>query len=139
MSTTSEVFLGIIAVAVLAMAVVQVGLIVAATLLARRVGQLAQTIEQEMRPIFAHLDAIGRDAQRIATLATAQVERADRVMADLAERIDQTVRIVQDSILKPAREGRAMMSAFRAAFDVLRNLRTDRRRSRVEDEDALFI
>ncbi len=139
MTTSADVFLGIIAIATLVTAIVQVALIVAATLLARRVARLAQQVERELKPVFAHLDAIGRDASRVTALAAAQVERADRVMADLAERIEQTVAVVQQGIIGPAREGRALFAAFRAAFDVVRSFRADSRRSRSEDEDALFI
>jgi hypothetical protein len=46
--------------------------------------------------------------------------------------------MVQSSIVAPAREGRAMMSAFKAALQVLRDLRRGRQ-GRGDDEDALFI
>ena len=52
----------------------------------------------------------------------------------------QTLNIVQASIGAPAREGRAMMSAFRAALQALRDIRIGRaRQGRGDDEDALFI
>ena len=69
------------------------------------------------------MNAIGRDAARAATLATAQVERADKMFADFAARVDQTMTSVQESIGGPAREGRALLSAFRAAFQALREMR----------------
>src|SRR5436309_1137592 len=83
--------------------------------------------------------AIGADASRAVALATAQVERADQLFAEVAARVEQTLNVVQASIGRPAREGRAMMGAFRAAFQVLRELRNGRRRQRGDDEDALFI
>ena len=135
-----DVFLGIIAVATLAIAVAQIAVIVAATAAAKRVGQLADQFEREVKPLFGHLNAIGRDAARAAQLATAQVERADKLFADLSARVDETLNVVQSSVLAPAREGRALITAARAAFQAIRELRQARaRQSRGDDEDALFI
>ena len=71
-------------------------------------------------------------------MATAQVERADRLFADLAQRVEQTVIAVQASVVQPLREGRALLSAFRAGLSVIRDMRSRSRRG-AEDDDALFI
>jgi two-component sensor histidine kinase len=135
-----DVFLGVIAVATLAMAIAQVGVIIAAGLMARRVGRMVDQLERDVKPLFGHLNAIGADASRAVALATAQVERADRMMADIAVRVEQTLNVVQSSIGAPAREGRAMMGAFRAAMQALREMRKSRgRQGRGDDEDPLFI
>lgn len=136
MSVWSEIFLGIIAVATLAMAIVLVGVFVAAGRLARRVGRILDQLEPEVKLLFDHLNAIGRDASRAAALATAQVERVDRVFNDLAQRLDQTLRSFQGILDGPAREGRAILTALAAAFRAMRGRRS---RARSEDEDALFI
>ena len=73
MSVWGEVFLGIIAVATLATAIVQIGVLVAAGRAAKRVDRLADRVERELTPLFASLNAIGQDAARAASLATAQV------------------------------------------------------------------
>lgn len=141
MSIWTEVFLGVIAAATLAIAVVQVGVLVAAGRLARRLDQLATLVEQELRPVFGHLNAIGRDGSRAASLATAQVERVDRLISGLAQKIEQTVDTIRISMVAPGREGRAILSAFRVAIAVIRELRQSgrARQGRGEDEDALFI
>lgn len=140
MSTWAELSLAIIAVATVTMAIVQVGVIVAAGRLARRIDRLADQVEHEIKPVFAHLNAIGRDASRAAAVAATQVERVDRLFTDLAEKVEQTANTVQASLLRPAREGRALLKAFRAAFGAIRELREQARsRQRAEDEDALFI
>ena len=141
MTVWGDVFLGVIAVATLAIAIAQVGVMVAAGRLARRVERLTDQFEQDMRPLFGHLNAIGRDASRAATLATAQVERVDRLFTDLAERVEQGVASLQATIGGPAREGRALLVAFRAAVESLREGRGSRRArpGRGDDEDALFI
>ena len=141
MSTWADVFLGIIAVATLIIAIVQIGVVVAAGRLARRVETLAEQIERDVKPLFGHLNAIGRDASRAATLATAQVERADRLFADVATRVELALNSVQGTLGAPAREGRALLSGFKAAFHAIREMRHDARsrQGRGDDEDALFI
>jgi hypothetical protein len=140
-STWANVFLGIIAVATLTIAIVQIGVVVAAGRLARRIDTLAEQFERDVKPLFGHLDAIGRDVSRAAALATAQVERADQLFADVALRVEQGLNNVQSTLGAPAREGRALFSAFKAAVQAIRDLRRDARsrQGRGEDEDALFI
>jgi hypothetical protein len=137
----TEIFLGVIAGATLVMAIVQIGIIVAAGMLARRILRLTDRVEQEITPLFEHLNAIGRDASRAAALATAQVERADQLFSHLAERIEQTLTIVQSSIRAPVREGRALVRAFLAGLRAVRGTRHAgrSRQGRTEDEEALFI
>jgi len=140
-NTWANVFLGIIAVATLTIAIVQIGVVVAAGRLARRIDTLAEQFERDVKPLFGHLDAIGRDVSRAAALATAQVERADQLFADVALRVEQGLNNVQSTLGAPAREGRALFSAFKAAVQAIRDLRRDARsrQGRGEDEDALFI
>jgi hypothetical protein len=138
-SVWPEVFLGIIAVATLAMAIVQIGLIVAAGRLARRVDRLADQVEHELKPLFVNINAIGRDASRAVALAAAQVERADKLFSDLVLRIEQTAATLQSTLVAPAREGRALLAALRAALSAVRQARGRARQGRGDDEDALFI
>ncbi len=141
MSGWSEVFLGVIAIATLALAIVQVGVCVVAGLAVRRVTKLIATVETELRPMIGHVNAIARDASRATALATAQVERADQLFADVAQRVEQALNDVQASLGRPAREGRALFTAFKAAFQAIRDMRQHgrSRQGRGEDEDALFI
>lgn len=141
MSGWGEVFLGIIAFATLATAIVQIGVLVAAGLLARRVQRLTVKVEQDLQPFVQHLNAIGEDASRAASLAVAQVERADLLFSNLADRVEQTVDTVQHTIAAPARKSAAVFHGIKAALSVIRGSRRRSRRSRsgAEDEDALFI
>jgi hypothetical protein len=147
-SGRTEFFLGIIALATLAMAIAQVGVMVAAGLAARRMARLADNVEREIRPLVGHLNDlgghlndIGRDASRAAALATTQVERVDLMFGDLAGRLDQALNGLQSTIQMPAREGRAILSGFRAAVQAIREIRENgrARQGRGDDEDALFI
>lgn len=137
----SDTLLAVIAVATLAMAIAQVGAFVIAGLAARRLAKLTSSVEQQLRPLFGHLDAIGRDAARAAALASVQVERADKLFAEIVVRAEHILTTVQSSIETPAREGRAIWVALRAVFDAVREMRQNSRarQGRGEDEDALFI
>jgi uncharacterized protein YoxC len=139
-STWTIVFLGIIAAATLAMAIVQVGVFVAAGLFARRLGRFVDEVEREVKPILGHVNAVTRDASRAAALAVAQVERVDHVCADLAKKIDQTISAIHASIVTPAREGRAVVLGIQAVLAAIREFRAQRaQHHRKEDEDGLFI
>lgn len=141
MSFWGEVFLGVIALATLIMASIQVGVIVYGLSVARRVNRLLSQVEHELKPVADSLNTIARDAARISSLAAGQVERIDRLVSDLTTRIEQTATTVQDAILKPIRDGAALLSGVKAALGLFREL-TDRSgssRARAEDDDALFI
>jgi uncharacterized protein YoxC len=137
----SDVFLGVIAVATLAMAVAQVAVIVVAGRAARRVAEVAEQFQRDVKPLFGHLNAIGHDAARAAALAAVQVERVDQLFTDVVQRFEQTVSTVQATVIGPVREGRALISAFKAAMQAVRELRQNGRprQGRAEEEDALFI
>jgi hypothetical protein len=130
-------FLGVIAVATLGTAIVQVGLVVYAGRLARRLTKMVDDVDRELKPLLGSANAIGRDAARATSLAVAQVERADRLFADLAMRIDETLYTVQQIIIAPAREWVAILTGLRTAVGVFRGFRSDQKRT--DDEEALFI
>jgi hypothetical protein len=137
----AEVFLGVIALATFTMAAIQVGVIVYGLGVARRVNRLLSQVEQEMKPLAESINTIARDAARLSSLATGQVERIDRLVTDLTTRIEQTATTVQDAILKPLRDGAAIMSGVRAAVGILRELtqRSGPNRAGADDDDSLFI
>lgn len=140
MTDWSAVFLGIIAVATLVMALIQVGAIVFAARLAAQVQQLASTVQQDIQPLIARANAIAEEASRTATIATAQAQKIDRLVTDLTRRVDETSLVIQEAIITPAREGLAIVAAVKAGLTALRGFRDLRGRpGRVEDEDALFI
>ena len=141
MSFWAEAFLGVIALATFTMAAIQVAVIVYGWRVARRVNRLLTQVEHEMKPLAESINTIARDAARISSLAAGQIERVDRLVTDLTTRLEETATTVQNAILKPLRDGAAIMSGVKAAIEVVRELtgRTGSSRTRAEDEDALFI
>ena len=123
----TDVFLGIIAAAVLVMAVIQVGAIVMAVRAARRLGDTIARLEEDVRPIVANLTVVSADAARITAVAAAQAEQAGQAVSRLRDRMDGLVQAIQEAIRRifPWAGG---------------NRRADpRRRQPTEEEDALFI
>jgi methyl-accepting chemotaxis protein len=137
----AEFFLGVIALATLTMAAIQVAVIFYGWTVARRVNRMLSQVEQQIQPLAESVNAIARDAARISSMAVGQVERVDRLVTTLSERIEQTATTVQDAILKPLRDGAAMLAGVKAAIEVFRELasRPGSSRRRPEEEDALFI
>jgi hypothetical protein len=143
-SQTGELFLGVIAFAVMIMALIQVGAIFAGMRLAKRVDQLATQLDQEIKPLLANLTAMSSEAARAAALAARQAERLDRVFGEMVQRVDQTLAAAQQFVTGPARQGMAVMSAVKTVVDAYRGLReSSRRRSAsrpvVDEEESLFI
>jgi hypothetical protein len=139
--TLSEIFLGIIAVATLVMAAIQVGAIVAVVRLARDAQKALAAVQQDVKPLVAKVSALADEARKTATIATAQAEKIDQLVTDLSRRIDETSTVVQQAVITPAREGLAIMAAIRAALGALRGFRDMRaaQTRHAEEEDPLFI
>ena len=104
------------------MAAIQVGVIVYGWAWLAGVNRLLAQVEHEMKPLAESLNTIARDAARISSLAAGQVERVDRLVTDLTVRIEQTATTVQDAILRPLREGAAIMAGVKAVIEVFREL-----------------
>jgi precorrin-6B methylase 2 len=136
----TNLFLGIIAVAVLVMAVIQVAAVVFAMSAARRFGQAADRLERDLRPVVANLQTLTAEAARVTTLAAAQVERADRMFVDLGRRVDQVMASVPN-LLGPAGRGLAFLNGLKAALAAIQELRRSSRRgaAHADEEDPLFI
>jgi hypothetical protein len=141
----SVIFLGVIALSTLMMAVIQVGAIIYSARLARRLETLLGRLEKDIQPMLERVTAISTEAARMSALATQQVERVDQLFADIQERTEHVVAVVQHAIITPAREGAALFSALRSTFAAIRGLRPSSNGQQqrpprgVEEDDALFI
>ncbi len=143
MTDWTPIFLGIIALSVFVIAAIQVGAVIAGARLLQRVNKLAEQIQQEVRPLSAHLQTVAAEAARASTLAAQQVERADRLFAEVSQRVEETVILVQEAVVQPARQSMAVVAGFKAVVATLRGLRQQPSRGKAvrpdEEEDSLFI
>jgi predicted PurR-regulated permease PerM len=146
MNDSSNLWLAIIAISCLVMALVQVGAIIAGAIAARqlqaRVARLEQRVEHGVQPLMERLTVISADAARLSALAVQQAEKADVALTSAAQRMDQTLSVVQNAVVAPAREGMALASALRAAVGSIRKGAPRRRAAAPaagDEDDALFI
>ena len=137
----TELFLGIIATAVVVMAAIQIAAVVLAARAAKRVDRLADRLERDLGPIVTNLQAVTSEAARASALAAAQLDRADRLFTDLGARAEQILVAVQDTLIAPAREGFGWLAGLKAALAVFREIRDSARPrpAAVDEDDALFI
>ena len=137
----SDVFLGIIALATVIMALIQVGAIVAVSRLARDAQSTLASLQRDVKPLMAKVSALADEASKTATIATAQAEKIDQLVTDLTRRIDETSIVVQRAVITPAREGLAIIAAIKAGLGALRGFRDMHpgQGRPAEEEDPLFI
>ena len=145
MNDSSNTWLAIIAISTLVMALIQTGALIAGALAARklqaRVAKLETQVQTQVQPLVDRLNVIGADAARLSALAVKQAEKADVALTSAAHRVDQTLAVVQNAVVAPAREGMALASALRAAVGSIRKGSITRRRPKGngDEDDALFI
>jgi L,D-peptidoglycan transpeptidase YkuD (ErfK/YbiS/YcfS/YnhG family) len=120
MTERTDVFLGVIAASVLIMALVQVGMVVAALIAARKVNALTRRVEREIEPVVAHAHAIVHQVQEGVMMATEKVHRFEDSVVRIADRVEGTVGTVQSGIMVPAREGAALVAGAKAVMRALR-------------------
>ena len=134
----TEVWLGVIAVAVAVMAILQIAVLLRLSQVAREASEATRDLRRELTPLIAKAHKIADDAGRVSALALTQVERVDQLFESTALRIDETMQTVQDTLIRPVRQGAAVMAGVKAALAVFR-ARQDRARYDRDDDDALFI
>ena len=141
MNDWSVLFLAIIAIATLVMALIQVGAIIAVLRLARQAQEIVVSVQRDVQPLLAKVNAIADEASKTATLATAQAQKIDKLVTDLSRKADETSSLVQHAIMTPAREGMAVVAGLKAALGVFRGFGDFRGRTRgtADEEDPLFI
>ena len=119
---TSTVFLGVIALATIVMATVQLAMIVYGSRLARRLDRLVDVVEKEIRPTLGRVNAMSEDMSRATSLAAVQAERFDKLFARLAEQVDHFSELTEDAVVEPMRRGAALLQGLKVVMAVLRGV-----------------
>lgn len=78
--TMETFFLGVIAVATLAMALVQILVLIYAARAVKEAGKAVQSMQRAVEPIIASARQVSEDAARITSMAAKQVERVDSLV-----------------------------------------------------------
>jgi hypothetical protein len=132
------VWLGVIGVAVVVMAGVQIGLIVVSLRLARQLSETAEEVRREIRPLVEKIHRVAEDVSKVATLAAVQIERLDHAFSATSTGFDDAASIVRHAMGGPVRKGYAAFLAMRAVMSAFRD-RRHRDQVRRDEEDALFV
>ena len=135
----SDWFLGIIAISVLVMAILQLGAVIMLARAVKRVMGITEELQREIKPLAAKVHAIADEAQRATALATRQVERIDAMVADLTRRVHDTSAVIQAVVSGPVKHGSAILSGLRSVIAALLTTPPSQPGDRDEEEDALFV
>ena len=148
MSNWAVVFLGIIALASLVQAVFLVALAIAGRRVARRLDELEQRIDRELRPSLESLSRIARNLGEVSDLAVLGARRVDATLAELLDQLEQTSTLIRRTLIRPLGplvDIAAFLKGLRRGLQVYQQLRGFDRaprgaghRSYAEDEH-LFI
>jgi hypothetical protein len=139
---SATVFLGVMAVSLAVMAIIQVALIVAGISAIRKLGAVAEELRREVAPLIDKVNRIADDANRVTSLAALQLERVDQFMAATTTRVDQTLGVVQGLLSGPVRQSTVLLAAFRAAMAAFRGWQDRKSRkpdAPIDDEDTWFV
>ncbi|MYI76075.1 MAG: hypothetical protein F4057_12510 [Acidobacteria bacterium] len=137
----STLFMGVIAVAVLALAVTQVATLLYGLRVVRRLDRMADQVEKDIMPVIDRVNAISGDITRATSLAVAQIERADQLFARFAVRAERLMTVGEDAVMEPVRRSAAIIQALRAALESLRRNpgKAAEKAPADEEQEALFI
>lgn len=116
----STLLLSVIAVATIVIAVVQIGVVIFAVRLAKRVSRLVDVVEHEIRPTLARVDAVSSDVARVTSLASNQAERLDQIASHLIDKIDKILTAADRSVFAPLKQGAGFLFGLRAALSAFR-------------------
>lgn len=149
MDSLGVVFLGIIALSSLVQAVFLIGLARGGKRLARRLDELQDRVDREIKPGLDSLSRMTRNLAEVSDLAVLQARRVDHLLADTVDKVEEATTMLRRFVLRPLgplTDILAFLKGLRRGLEVYRQLRgteavsrgTVRRYADAEDEH-LFI
>lgn len=149
MESWAVVFLGVIAVASLTQTVFLVALAVAGRRLARRVDEIHERFEREVRPSLESISRATRNLAEVTDLVTLQARRIDGVLADTLDKVEDATSHLRRFLLRPLgplADVAAVIKGLRRGLDVYHRLRgldspkrVPTRRMAAGEDEHLFI
>lgn len=153
-------FVGLTALAV----ILQAGILVSIYMITRRVaGQVELTLEQvreltpSLRTVAENMKTVTADVVEIGSSAREQfhriedmvgetnrtlqeqLQKVDEMSRDLSNRVNETVDVVQDSIIRPVREVNALARGVAKGFELLLNRKDRYPVDQARQDEELFI
>ena len=94
--------------------------------------EVSRSAREQVRNIEVMIGETGRTLQD-------QLERVDRMSRDVSERVNETVNLVQDSIIRPVREVGALARGVSRGFDFLLHRKDRPGADDTRHDEDLFI
>jgi hypothetical protein len=132
------IFLGIMAGALVLMALAQAAVAIALARSVKHVLIAVDDLKREVHPLVEKANRIAEDAQKVSALAVLQAERIDALVLQTTARVDETFSVLQTAVIEPIRQGTAILSAIRAGVAAIRAWQGRSAASR-DDDDPLFV
>ncbi len=139
------VFLGIIALSSLVQAAFLIGLANGGRKLGRRLDELQNRLDREIKPALEQVQRVGRNLGEISDLAVLQARRIDLLIGDTVEKIEETTEMVRSVIVRPLGPLSnivAILRGFQRGLEVFQQLRgfdQHGRPRRPAEDEHLFI
>ena len=138
MSDWALVWLGVMAISLAIMTVLQCAVAFTAMKVARQTAQSLRDFQRDLKPLLDKAHRIADDAARTTAIAAAQAERLNQLVRTTTDRVDETLGLVQGAIAGPLRHGSLFVAVARAVMAIWEG-RKERRRHNREEDDALFV
>lgn len=147
MDSLGVTFLGVIALASALQAVLIVALLLYGRRLARRLDELQDRLEREIRPALDGLTRVTRNLGEVSDLAVLQARRLDELVANTVGKVEEATDLLRRVIVRPLGplvEVTAFVRGIRRGLEVFHQLRgVDNQRrgssSRYVEDEHLFI
>lgn len=139
MTDSGVVYLGIMAFALVVMALAQLAVAVALAKSAKHVMGAIDDLKRDVRPLMEKVNRVADDANRVSALAVVQAERIDALILQTTARVDETFGILQSAVIEPLRQGTALVSALKTAIAAFRAWQGRAATAAHDDEDPLFV
>lgn len=139
MSEWQVIFLGVMAGALVLMALAQFAVALALVKALKSVLSTVDELKREIHPLMQKVNRIADDAERVTALAVVQAERIDGLVKQTTERMDETFGLLRSAVIDPIRQGSAIITAVKAAISAVRSWQNRPANSVREDEDPLFV
>jgi hypothetical protein len=140
-------FLGVIALSSVVQAAFLIGLALSARRLGRRVDEMQQRFEHDIRPSLDSLSRISRNLVEVSDTAVLQARRIDGLIASTVDKIEDTTSVVRAFVtrpLGPLGEIMAFLKGIRRGLEVYSQFRgyegaVKGSRRRYAEDEHLFI
>lgn len=147
MTTLAVIFLGVIALSSLVQAAFLITLGKESRKLGRRLDEIEQRFEVEVRPTLQAVAKISKNFAEVSDSLALQARRVDSFMADTVSKLEETTTALREVVLRPLGplvDIMAILKGFRKGLEIYKRLggiESERKGGarRYQDDEHLFI